>query len=51
MSDTMNHEDYIRLTEAEEEQFVNQLKLGIFKELYRQDFLTRAQFNHLINIA
>lgn len=51
MTDAKKQEDYIRLTETEEKVFCNRLKLGIFKELYRQEFLTRAQLNRLTNIA
>lgn len=51
MPDATNQEQIIRLTESEEELFCSQLKLGIFKELYRQDLLTRTQLNRLINIA
>lgn len=51
MSDTQNQRDYIDLTASDEKIFRDQLKLGIFKELYRRELLTRAQLNHLLNIG
>lgn len=51
MSDAQNRRDYINLSESDEKAFRDQLKLGIYKELYRRDILTRAQLNRLLNIA
>lgn len=51
MSDIQNQRDYIDLTESDEKAFRDQLKLGVFKELYRREILTRAQLNHLLGIA
>lgn len=51
MSDVQDRRDYINLTKSDEKAFRDQLKLGIYKELYRRDILTRAQLNRLLNIA
>lgn len=51
MLKTQNQKDYIILTEADEKAFRNYLKQGIFKELYRREFLTSTQLKQLQNIA
>ncbi len=51
MEDMQHEKEYISLKEADEQAFRDQLKQGIFKELFRRDFLTRAQLNRLLDIA
>lgn len=51
MPEVQNKRDYINLTESDEKAFRAQLKLGIYKELYRRNILTKAQLNRLLNIA
>lgn len=41
----------ITLTEADEKAFIDQLKQGIYKELYRRNCLTLLQLRQLQNIA
>lgn len=41
----------IQLTEDEEKAFRNQLKQGIFQELYQRKLLTKMQLNRLLHIA
>lgn len=41
----------ITLTETDEKAFIDQLKQGIYKELYRRDCLTLSQLRQLQNIA
>lgn len=41
----------IQLTEDEEKAFRNQLKQGIFQELYQRELLTKMQLNRLLHIA
>lgn len=41
----------IQLTEDEEKAFRNQLKQGIFQELYQRELLTKIQLNRLLHIA
>lgn len=42
---------YIHLTEDEEKAFRDQLKQGIFHELYQRELLTKTQLNRLLHIA
>lgn len=43
--------DDITLTKADEKAFLDQLKQGIYKELYRRECLSLAQLRQLQNIA
>ncbi len=51
MLKTQDQKDYITLAEADEKAFVNYLKQGIYKELYKRECLTFAQLKQLQNIA
>lgn len=51
MTEKHNAKDYISLEKADEQAFRDQLKQSIFKELFRRDFLTKAQLNQLLDIA
>ncbi len=51
MVKTQNQKEYITLTKTDEKAFLDQLKQGIYKELYRRECLTSAQLKQLQNIA
>lgn len=52
MKTTQNRKDHsIILTKADEKVFLDQLKQGIYKELYRRECLTSTQLKQLQNIA
>lgn len=51
MAGVQSKEDYISLEETDERAFRDQLKQGIFKELFRREFLTRTQLNQLLDTA
>lgn len=52
MGNAQNQKDHIiTLTEADERAFLDQLKQGIYKELYRRECLTSTQLKQLQNIA
>ncbi len=49
MTEVQNKMEYISLKKSDEQAFRDQLKQGIFKELFRREFLTRAQLNQLLD--
>lgn len=51
MAEVQNQRNYISLTESDEKAFRDQLKQGIYKELYRREVITRSQLSKLLNIA
>lgn len=51
MLKTQNKKDYIILAETDEKAFRDQLKQGIYKELYRRECLTATQLRQLQDIA
>lgn len=51
MPEIQRKREDITLTEADEKAFLDQLKQGIYKELYRRECLTLAQLRQLQNIA
>lgn len=51
MAGEQTQRDYINLPESAEKVFRDQLKSGIYKELYQRELLTKAQLNRLLNIA